>query len=82
MKTTVRMSITLPENVAHIQRLYDYDTYFKLDKEIITDLPTITTMVEQMKAGGAKVIFCAPYISADDLEEHMRVVYEYIPNYD
>lgn len=81
MKTTVRMSITLPENIARIQRLYDHDTYFKLDEEIITDLSTITTMVEQMKASGAKVISCASYISTDDLEEHMRVVYEYIPNY-
>lgn len=72
-KTTVRMTVKIPENTATIQRLYDYGTWFKLTEETITDTDRIINMIENMTQ---KNIWS--YISDDDQKQHTSILYEYI----
>lgn len=77
-KTTVRLSITLPETTAQVQRLYDYGTWFDLSKETITNTQKILTLLESLLQQGGKKIDQYEYISDDDFKEHQTIVYEYI----
>lgn len=78
MKTTVRVSVLLPDNIATIQRLYDYGTFFSLREELLTEAAEIADFINQLKAQGGKEIHQEDFISDDDMLPHFRVVYEYI----
>lgn len=77
MKTTVRLMITLPENIGIVQRLYDRGWYFSLEEETITDADKLTDFLISLRAKGGKQIHSNTYISDDDLKEHKLFVYEY-----
>ena len=77
MKTTVRLTITLPEGIGTVQRLYDHDTYFHLEEETMSDTVELALFLVQLKEQGGKQIFHSTYISDDDLKEHSCYVYEY-----
>ena len=78
-KTTVRMIVTLPDNIARIQRLYDYGGWFDLQKEIIDDdVDKVTHMVQNIKARGGCIISESDYISDDDLRPRHQVIFELI----
>lgn len=78
MKTTVRLMITLPENMGTIQRLYDMGWHFKLEEETITETDKLANFLEALQAKGGKQIHSNAYISDDDFKEHQLFVYEYI----
>ena len=77
-KTTVRMIITLPDNTAHIQRLYDYGGWFDLQRENIDDVDKVTHMVQNIKARGGCIISESDYISDDDFRPRHQVIFELI----
>lgn len=77
-KTTVRVIITLPDNTAKVQRLYDYETWFHLQEETMTDVSQIADFITALKAKGGHEVKHWSYISDDDLLPHFCVVYEYI----
>lgn len=76
-KTTVRLIVSLPENIGRIQRLYDYGISWTIEEETITDVEELLDFVKKMKSLGAKMIHHGKYISDDDLQVHESVVYEY-----
>ena len=77
-KTTVRCTVILPDNYLTIQRLYDYGTWFKLTREIISDVDKAADFIEKIKARGATVIGASEYIDDDDLKQKQSFVYELI----
>lgn len=80
MKTIVRMTVTLPENTATVQRLYDLGTTFKLDREQMTDIGKIERFISELKKAGGKEIYRTHYVSDDDFAPHFQITYEYNPN--
>ena len=78
LKTTVRCTVILPDNYGRIQRLYDYGTWFDLDREIITDVDKLADLVTELQRRGGKLIAHHAYIDDDDLKEKQSFTYEYI----
>lgn len=77
-KTIVRMTVTIPDNTARIQRLYDYGAWFTLETEQMTDVEKIADFIQQLKAKGGREIKQWSYISDDDFLPRISVLYEYI----
>ena len=77
-KTTVRLTVKLPDNYGNIQRLYDYGSWFKLDEERITDVNRLADLIVDMKARGGKLIDTNEFIDDDDLKPKMTFTYELI----
>ena len=78
-KTTIRMIVTLPDNTAHIQRLYDYGGWFDLQKETISDnVDKVTSMVQNIKVRGGSIISESDYISDDDFRPRHQVIFELV----
>lgn len=78
LKTTVRCTVILPDNYGRVQRLYDYGTWFDLDREIITDVDKLADMVTELQRRGGKLIAHREYIDDDDFKEKQSFTYEYI----
>lgn len=77
-KTTVRLTVILPDNYARIQRLYDYGAWFHLDRETIGDVDRIANFITDIKARGGKLIDQNEYISDDDFQPKQSFTYELI----
>lgn len=77
-KTTVRLTVTLPDNYGRIQRLYDYGSWFKLDKDSITDVEKLADLIMDMKARGARLIDTNEFIDDDDFKLKHSFTYELI----
>ena len=77
-KTTVRLTVILPDNYARVQRLYDYGKWFDLTREIISDVDRIANFITDIKARGGKLIDQSEYISDDDLQPKQSFTYEVI----
>lgn len=80
MKTIVRITVTLPDNTATIQRLYDLGISFRLEREYLSGAAKIADFITALKAKGGYEINRADYISDDDFLPHFSVTYEYISN--
>lgn len=78
MKTIVRITAVLPDNIAIIQRLYDMGTTFKLEEEHMHGAHKIADFIIELKKRGCKLLDCHEYIGDDDMEKHISVSYEYI----
>lgn len=78
LKTTVRCTVILPDNYGRVQRLYDYGTWFDLDREIITDVDKLANLVTELQRRGGKLIAHHEYIDDDDFKEKQSFTYEYI----
>lgn len=76
MKITIRATITLPETIATITRLYDVGTTWQLQREHMTDPDTIADFINQLKAEGGKEIAHNDYIGEDDFLPHFETTYE------
>ncbi len=77
MKTTVRATVIVPDTYVTIQRLYDFGTSFKLEREIKTGHDA-ADFIEKLQAAGGKVIDLHQFIDDDDLKEKWCATYEYI----
>lgn len=77
-KVTVRLIVTIPDNTATIQRLYDYGAWFQLHEERMTDPAKIADFITGLKAKGGQEIAHSDYISDDDFLPRTSIVYEYI----
>ncbi len=77
-KTTVRLTVILPDNYGRVQRLYDYGKWFKLDEEIISDLDKLADFIVNIKKQGGKLIDTNEYIDDDDFQEKCSFSYELI----
>lgn len=75
--TIVRVTVSLPDNTAKVQRLYDYGVSFKLQEERMTDPDQIARFIKLLKAQGGREIKQWTYIGDDDLLPHFAVLYEY-----
>ena len=76
MKTTIRATVTLPEAIATITRLYDLGTTWELKKDHMTDPDKIADFINQIKAEGGKEVASNHYIGDDDFLPHFEVTYE------
>jgi len=77
-KTTVRLTVILPDNYGRVQRLYDYGTWFKLEEEVITDVDKLASLVTDIKRRSGKLIDTNEYIDDDDFKEKRSLSYELI----
>ena len=77
MKTTVRATVIIPDAYMTIQRLYDYGTFFKLEKEIKTGYDA-ANFIEKLRESGGKMIEVHEFIDDDDLKEKICATFEYI----
>ena len=77
-KTTVRLTVILPDNYARVQRLYDYSTWFTLDREIIGDVARIADFIVDIKRRGGKLIDQNEFIDDDDFKTKQSFTYELI----
>ena len=75
-KTTVRLTVILPDNYARVQRLYDYGAWFHLDREIISDVDKIANFITNMKARGGKLIDQNEFVDDDDFKTKQSFTYE------
>ena len=55
MKTTVRLTIILPDNYGRIQRLHDDGLHFTLEEEVIAEAGKLADFIEKLKAAGGKM---------------------------
>lgn len=81
-QTTIRAFITLPENSARIQRLYDDGRVFRLEEERIEGIYTLITFVDGLRAQGGKIVQSWDYIDDEDGKKHEAVVYELVLTYE
>lgn len=77
-KTTIRCSVKLPDNVARVQRLYDYGAWFKLEDEQLFDADKIADLISYIKLNGGKKIDENEFIDDDDLKEKQTFTFELI----
>ena len=77
-KTTVRLTVILPDNYARVQRLYDYGKWFRLDEEIIGDVDRLADFITNMKARGGTLIDQNEFIDDDDFKLKQSFTYELI----
>lgn len=77
-KTTVRLTVKLPDNYGRVQRLHDYGAWFTLDEEMITDVDKLADFLIKMQARGAKLIDQNEFIDDDDLQMKQTFIYELI----
>ena len=77
-KTTIRLTVILPDNYGRIQRLYDYGTWFQLDKETIADADKLADFINRIKACGGKLINQNNFFDDDDLKMKQSFTYELI----
>ena len=77
MKTTVRATVIIPDAYMTIQRLYDYGTFLKLEKEIKTGHDA-ANFIEKLRESGGKMIEVHEFIDDDDLKEKICATFEYI----
>lgn len=77
MKTTVRATVILPDAYVTIQRLHDYGTFFKLEKEIKTGHDA-ADFIDKLRAAGGKMIEAHEFIDDDDMKEKLCATFEYI----
>ena len=75
-KTTVRLTVKIPDNYCRIQRLYDYGAWFSLNEEILTDADKITDFINKIKARGGKLIDQNEYLDDDDFQIKQSFTYE------
>ncbi len=77
-KTTVRLTVKLPDNYGNVQRLYDYGPWFRLEEERITDVEKLADFLMRLKARGGKLIDTNEFIDDDDLQWKQTFTYELI----
>lgn len=77
-KTTVRLTVILPDNYARVQRLYDYGAWFKLAEETIHNVDKIADFINNIKARGGKLINQNEFIDDDDFKTKQSFTYELI----
>jgi hypothetical protein len=77
-KTTVRLTVILPDNYARVQRLYDYGAWFKLAEETIDNVDKIADFINNIKARGGKLIHQNEFIDDDDFKTKQSFTYELI----
>lgn len=78
MKTTVRITVIIPDNYGRIQRLYDDGMYFSLQEEVITGADKLADFIEELKARGGREIDKHEFIDDDDFKQKTCVRYELI----
>lgn len=78
MKTTVRLTVILPDNYGMIQRLHDDGLHFTLEEEIITEAGKLANFIEKLKAAGGKQVDLHHFIDDDDFQQKICIRYEYI----
>lgn len=76
MKTTIRCTVTLPDNTAYIQRLYDHGTIFTLASETITDTAKLADFLEFLTERGAQLIDNHDFVDCDDLQPKHSYTFE------
>ena len=77
-KTTVRLTVKLPDNYGNVQRLYDYGAWFRLEEERITNVDKLADFIMRLKARGGKLIDTNEFIDDDDLQWKQTFIYELI----
>ena len=77
-KTTIRLTVKLPDNYGNVQRLYDYGPWFRLEEERITDVEKLADFLMKLKARGGKLIDSNEFIDDDDLQWKQTFTYELI----
>lgn len=77
-KTTIRLTVKLPDNYGNVQRLYDYGPWFRLEEERITDVEKLADFLMRLKARGGKLIDTNEFIDDDDLQWKQTFTYELI----
>lgn len=77
-KTTVRLTVKLPDNYGNVQRLYDYGSWFRLEEERITDVEKLADFIMRLKARGGKLIDTNEFVDDDDLKWKQTFTYELI----
>lgn len=77
-KTTIRLTVKLPDNYGRVQRLYDYGQWFRLEEERITDVEKLADFLMKLKARGGKLIDTNEFIDDDDLQWKQTFTYELI----
>ena len=77
-KTTIRLTVKIPDNYARVQRLYDYGAWFDLHGETMTDPGEIADLIEYIKSNGGKLIDENEFIDDDDMKEKQTFTYELV----
>ena len=77
-ETTIRCMVTLPDNTARVQRLYDYGAWFRLEDEQLFDADKIADLISYIKLNGGKKIDENEFIDDDDLKEKQSFTFELI----
>lgn len=77
-KTTVRLTVILPDNYGRVQRLYDYGTFFDLNREIISDVNRLANFVADIQTRGGKLIDQHEFIDDDDFKTKQSFTYELV----
>lgn len=77
-KTIVRCTVILPDNYGRVQRLYDYGTWFDLNKEVISDVDKLADFINALQERGGKLISQNEYIDSDDFIAKQSFTYELI----
>lgn len=77
-KTTIRCTVTLPDNTARVQRLYDYGAWFRLQEEQLFNADKIADLISYIKLNGGKMIDQNEFIDDDDLKEKQTFTFELI----
>ena len=77
-KTTIRCTVTLPDNTARVQWLYDYGAWFRLQEEQLFNADKIADLISYIKLNGGKMIDQNEFIDDDDLKEKQTFTFELI----
>lgn len=76
MKTTVRVTVVLPDTTAYIQRLHDDGKFFRLEEEVKTGYDA-ADFIRKLQNAGGKITDAHKFIDDDDLEEKTCMRFEY-----
>lgn len=77
-KTTIRLTVKLPDQTARIQRLYDYGAWFQIDEEVLTDVNKITDFINNITSQGGTMIDLNHFVDDDDLKEKFTYTFELV----